>query len=66
MTKPPNTLTVNVYRVLAEAVEAGVSYGWHRAHKHTDTPDREAIQQAIIDAVLLECSERFVFPDDDA
>lgn len=63
MKSKPNTLTVDVYRVLAEAVELGVQTGWRRAHKHTDHPAAETLQQAITDAVLLECSERFIFPD---
>lgn len=53
--------TVNVYRVLSEAVERAVAYGYNRAHKHTDTPSAEAVKQHVYDAVMQELSEVFDF-----
>jgi len=60
------SLRVRVYPVLVEAVEAGVAYGWHRAHKHDDHPAEASIKGAIEDAVLSEFCERFDFDDDQA
>ncbi len=59
-------MTVRAYPVLCRAVEEGVAYGWRRAHKHTDTPDEETIQDQIITAVLNEVCEWFEFSDADA
>jgi len=55
-------MEVNAYKVLANAVEGGIAYGWGRAHKHYDTPSPETIRQAIEDAVLHEVCEWFDFP----
>jgi hypothetical protein len=51
------------YNLIIQCVENGIALGWNRAHKHTDTPDAEAIQQAIEDAVLNEICEWFDFED---
>ena len=52
------------YRLMEECIERGVSAGWYRAHKHTDTPSPESIREEIFSAVLLVVGEWFVFPDD--
>lgn len=52
-------LVAKVWPLLHEAVEVGVTIGWNRAHKHTDTPEPAAIQDAIHDAVMHEIAERF-------
>ena len=56
-------MTVRAYPVLWRAVEEGVQYGWRRAHKHTNTPDENYIEQQIVDAVLQEICEYFHFSD---
>lgn len=48
---------------MSMAVEQGVNYGYTRAFKHTDTPDEQAIKQAIYDAVINEICENFTFED---
>lgn len=53
------------YQVLKSAIENGVTYGWNRAHKYTDTPSSEDIKEAIEQAVLSEICEWFNFDDDD-
>lgn len=58
-----HAIHVNAYRVVAEAVEAGVAYGWNRAHKHTDEPFPEDTRRAIADAVMSELCEWLKFPD---
>jgi len=52
---------VNLYPLLARAVEEGVAYGFRRAHKHTDNPGEGAIRQAVVDAVLGELCEILKF-----
>lgn len=54
-------IRVDTYAVFSRAVEEGVSYGWNHAHKHTDTPDVEAIKNEIYEAVLSSVCEFFSF-----
>ena len=58
------TMKPKTYPILVDAVENGVKYGYHRAHKHNDNPDREDITDAIISAVLNEIFEWFDIDDD--
>jgi hypothetical protein len=53
-----------IYRVLSEAVENGIKYGWHRAHEHNDEPDQIEIKGALHNAIMFEISEYFHFKDD--
>lgn len=48
---------MKVYSIIANAVHAGVVYGHGRAHKHTQTPDADALREAIYSAVMLELTE---------
>lgn len=54
-------MKANEYKVLSEAVEEGVSYGYQRAFKYSDDPTPDAIQAAIVDAVMLQVCEYFYF-----
>lgn len=54
-------IRAKVYPLMREAVEAGIAYGWQRAHKHVAHPDPEAIKAAIEQAVMTEICERFSF-----
>lgn len=56
-------MRVRVYEVLYRAVDAGVEYGWHRAHKHTDKPDAETIKDQILNAVMSDIGEYFEFDE---
>lgn len=56
-------MRVNEYKILRECVERGVSWGLIRAVKHTDTPSEEARKETIIDAVMLEIGDNFIFLD---
>jgi hypothetical protein len=53
----------NTYKIIATAVDTGTLLGWHRAHKHTDTPTDEQVHDAIVDAVMLEICEWFDFEE---
>jgi len=59
-----NKLKVNVYRVLDDCIANGISAGWNKAHKHTDTPPEDEIKRQIHLYVMLEVSEYFEFDDD--
>jgi hypothetical protein len=59
------TIRAKAYPLKREAVEVGLRLGWHRAHKHTERPTPDAIQEAQEQAVMTEISERFSFSDDD-
>jgi hypothetical protein len=52
------------YRILSEAVEKGIRYGWHRAHKHNEEPDQVEIQGALHNAIMFEISEYFELDDE--
>lgn len=53
----------NEYKILLEAVEEGASYGYQRAFKYSHNPTPDAIQAAIVDAVMLQICEYFYFED---
>lgn len=61
-----NTLQVNVYAVLARAVEEGVGHGVRRAYKHVD-PGAHPTEAVLIDHIEREVmnaiSEVFSFPE---
>ena len=61
-------LVAKVWPALTEAIEAGVAYGIRRAYKHREDPEpsdelREALSEAIADAVLSEICERFTIEE---
>lgn len=35
------------YEIVERAVEEGINYGYYRAHKHVDNPDKDIIVQNI-------------------
>ena len=59
-----DTVRLNAYALIAEAVEGGILRGWDRAHKHTETPGAFHIRQEIAEAVLLNLTEVLVFSED--
>ena len=54
-------MKANEYRLLERCVEDGLKLGWNRAHKHSDNPDTETIQQAQLQAIMIEVTEWFDF-----
>ena len=52
------------FQVLTMAVEEGVSYGVHRAYKHSDNPDHDYMTNCIADAVLNSICEWFDLDED--
>ena len=54
-------IRVYSYKLLSKAVEDGISWGWMRAHKHTDTPSADETKASIEKHVLSEICEYFDF-----
>jgi pyruvate-formate lyase len=54
-------LKVNIYNLLKECVENGIIGGWNKAHKHTNTPNKEQVKEQILNYIMLEISEKFKF-----
>ncbi len=57
-------MKANEYLIMSDCIENGVSYGWHRAHKHTENPTEEQIKEAIEQAVMSAIVEYFWFDQD--
>lgn len=53
------SLKPKTWAVLSHAVEAGVEYGYKRAHKHDENPSEEQIKDTVKQAVLTEIAEWF-------
>lgn len=54
-------MKARTFPVLDQCIETGIRLGWNRAHKHTDTPTPENVQQAISAAIWNELYEWFEF-----
>jgi hypothetical protein len=57
-------MKAKTYQLIQECVENGVQLGYNRAHKHTDTPSGQELQNKIIDSVMLEICEWFTFDEE--
>lgn len=58
------TVRVDAYRIIADAVERGIMWGWQHSHKHTDDPDRYAIEDAIFNDIMNELCGVLRFDDE--
>ena len=56
-----STIEINSYEVISRAIEEGVRYGVMRAHKHTDNPSKESIEDAVEHAVMNSLSEVLIY-----
>jgi hypothetical protein len=54
-------MRVRACDVFHRAVEEGISAGWRRAHKHTDSPGLDTIKEQILTEVINAVSEYFAF-----
>jgi len=54
---------LNAYTLIERAVGEGVSYGWHRAHKHTDKPGETVIKENLEREVMNALCEILIFPE---
>jgi hypothetical protein len=51
----------NYYKIIQDCVETGTSLGYQRAHKHDDKPERVVLEEKIIEAIMQQISENFIF-----
>lgn len=58
-------MKVNAYKVLSEAVENGISYGYSKAHKHDEYPTEDEIAFHLHQEIMLQICEYFQFDDDE-
>jgi hypothetical protein len=58
------TLRMKTYTLVERAVESGLLGGWHRAHKHTQTPTPEQIHEEQLRYVMLDLDEVVQFDED--
>lgn len=56
-------MKANEYRILADCVDNGITSGYARAHKYSETPEENEIKKQIYEAVMLEICEYFTFED---
>lgn len=63
--KPSLPIQVDIYKIMARAVEEGVNYGWNRAHKHTENPSKEHAIEQIESAVMNALCEILIFDGED-
>lgn len=49
--------------LLEQCIDDGIKRGWHRAHKHNDNPDEDAIMNEIALCVMGEIFEWFDFEE---
>jgi hypothetical protein len=49
--------------ILERAISDGIIYGYHRAHKHTDTPSEELMTSQIENGIWLEIDEVIDFEE---
>ncbi len=54
-------LRISPYDMVRDAVRAGVSHGYYRAHKHTEAPSEDQIIEAIVNSVMGDLCETLDF-----
>ena len=52
-----NTIKLNTYNILSEAITQGINFGWLHAHKHSDTPSEDTIKDYIYNDIMNSLSE---------
>lgn len=53
-----------IRQILERAIDEGISYGYHRAHKYTDTPDEHLLSERINYGIWLEIDAIFAFDEE--
>lgn len=53
------------YKLFEETIEDGARRGYHRARKHTENPTDEAVIESIVNCIMGDLHENFIFPDND-
>jgi len=55
---------INVYKIIDEAVENAILYGYSRAHKHVEQPSRDHLVEEIHRQVMNSLCDILVFDGD--
>jgi len=58
-------MKLKAWPIVSDAVERGVSYGYRRAYKYTETPSEDDIREAIEQGVMSELAEIINFDEED-
>lgn len=58
-------MKVNYHKIIKNAIADGVDNGWYYSHQYTNSPSKENIKQAIIDHIVSELEEWFVFEENE-
>jgi hypothetical protein len=51
----------NYYKIIEDCVATGTSLGYARAYKHDNNPNIGVIEEKIIEAIMQQISENFIF-----
>jgi len=51
----------NYYKIIEDCVANGMALGYQRAHKHDDKPECAVLGEKIIEAIMQQISENFIF-----
>ena len=63
MVKKPKLPKVKKFKLISDCIENGVSMGWKRAHKHTDTPTEDGIKTCMEEEIMYFICEAFDFEE---
>jgi len=55
---------IDAYKIIDDAVESGVRYGFSRAHKHVEVPSKEHIIEEIHRQVMNSLCEILIFDEE--
>ena len=51
------------HAILSDCIEEGCRYGVMRAHKHTENPSHEVIEDAVHSAIMERIHQYYDFPE---
>ena len=57
-------MKVNYRKLIEDCIESGIERGWRQSHKHTETPNPDAVKSTIEDCIMREFYEYFIFDDE--
>lgn len=47
-----DSIRLNSYRIISDAVESGILIGWNHAHKHVESPAKDHLLNEIHNQVM--------------
>jgi hypothetical protein len=58
-------MKIKMYNLISECVERGVNFGYNRAHKHVDNPDKISMVDNIHREIMNQLCDYIVFDEVD-